>query len=37
MDAKKPYLIDDLSEEMKVGRTTTVGDLKSYPGTDKKV
>ena len=27
MDAKKPYLIDDLSEEMKVGRTTTVGDL----------
>lgn len=27
MDAKKPYLTDDLSEEMKVGRTTTISDL----------
>lgn len=27
MDAKEPYLTDDLSEEMKVGRTTTIGDL----------
>lgn len=27
MDAKAPYLIDDLSEEMKVGRTTTISDL----------
>ncbi|MDD4371447.1 MAG: PRD domain-containing protein [Anaerostipes sp.] len=28
MDAKHPYLIDDLAEEMKVGRTTTNSDLK---------
>ncbi len=27
MDAKEPYLTDDLSEEMKVGRTTTISDL----------
>ena len=27
MDAKEPYLTDDLSEEMKVARTTTIGDL----------
>jgi len=27
MQAKKPYLTDDLSEQMKVGRTTTISDL----------
>lgn len=27
MDAKAPYLTDDLSDEMKVGRTTTISDL----------
>lgn len=27
MNTKKPYLTDDLSEEMKVGRTTTISDL----------
>ena len=27
MHAEEPYLTDDLSEEMKVARTTTIGDL----------
>ncbi|MDO4941298.1 MAG: PRD domain-containing protein [Lachnospiraceae bacterium] len=27
MQAKKPYLTDDLSEQMRVGRTTTISDL----------
>lgn len=28
MNSKKPYLTDDLAEEMNIGRTTFVGDLK---------